>query len=203
MLLVLFSFNSNNTLFASCKIENILNNSNTFEERLEIIKKKEFTYNLRTKMYYYYLKDDEERLQVKDVIKIINPNLDEERYDCLSTLYVYFSRKFRVDVSYVVAIGAIESKFYDNAKFKGNYGVQQINWTAHKKKLNKYYQINNKDYLAIIDYINIEYSTYLIGQNCSNIRNKECNIRSLTRFYNGRINPKYENELRKNLSLFP
>jgi hypothetical protein len=149
-------------------------------------------------LLYIFEIDNIKFIQVNNFIKKINPYLNNIRVNYLSVYYIKASEKHDIDIRHLLAVGSIETKFKSKQSFKGNHGVQQINWTAHKNNLIKNYNINSSKELIYNDYVNIDYSAKLIKSICFD----SCSLKQLTIKYNGRDNKKYEQELRSNLVLF-
>lgn len=133
---------------------------------------------------------------IKNWIIYKNPNLTKERAINLAKYYIDSSKKYNINVSYILSIGFIESRYEPNQRYIGNYGIQQINWSSHKKRINKIYNIDDKFILMKDDKTNIDYSSLLVKEMCTDRYGQNCNLDVLVRKYNGRKNIKYRNKLK-------
>lgn len=133
---------------------------------------------------------------VESVIQAYNKNgLSPEECNRLALLYVKAARERNIHVKYIVAIGFVESEYTSGASYLGNYGLQQINWTAHKKRLYQMYGITDPKQIQWNDELNIDYSAFLISEMCSDPSGQNCNLSSLVRKYNGKHNPAYARKM--------
>ena len=81
---------------------------------------------------------DNEFEKVQQRIQSLNPDLDPSLAGKYSRLFIKHSRMYNLDVNMVVHVAFIESCFDEQAVSRtGDYGLMQINWSAHKRALRK------------------------------------------------------------------
>lgn len=103
----------------------------------------------------------EKQARVANRIKELYPKINQDKADLYAGLFLKYSREYNLDVNMLVHICFMESRFSEAIVSRtGDYGLMQINWSAHKKHLTKM-GIDQKKLLDPA--VNIEYACRILS----------------------------------------